>query len=64
MSLVVVYDACVLFGLDQDAVIACAKRIRARLQNPEISADRYLAVLSSSKLPVTAGLLQEFKELI
>ena len=52
------------FGLAQDAVIACAKRIRARLQNPEISADRYLAVLSSSKLPVTAGLLQEFKELI
>ena len=52
------------FGLNQDAVIACAKRIRARLQNPEISADRYLAILSSSRLPVTADLLQEYEELI
>lgn len=52
------------FGLNQDAVIACAKRIRARLQNPEIRAERYLATLSSSRLPVTADLLQEFKELI
>ena len=52
------------FGLNQDVVIACARRIRARLQNPEKSADEYLAILSSSRLPVTADLLREFKELI
>ena len=52
------------FGLNQGVVIACAKRIRARLLNPEKSADQYLGILSSSRLPVTADLLQEFKELI
>ena len=52
------------FGLDQGAVIACAKRIRSRLQNPEKSADEYLEILSSSRLPATAGLLREFKKLI
>lgn len=52
------------FGLNQGAVIACAKRIRARLQNPEKSADEYLEILSSSRLPVTADLLREFKALI
>lgn len=52
------------FGLNHDAIIACAKRIRARLQNPEISADEYLVILSSSRLPITADFLREFKELI
>ena len=52
------------FGLNQDAVIACAKRIRARLLNPAISPDEYLAILSSSRLIVTAGLLRKYKELI
>lgn len=52
------------FGLNQGAVIACAKRIRARLQNPEKSAEEYLEILCSSRLPVTAGLLREFIELI
>ena len=51
-------------GLNQATVIACAKRIRARLQNPEKSADEYLEILSSSRLPVTADLLREYKELI
>ena len=44
------------------AVIACAKRIRACLQNPEISTDKYLAILSSSRLPVKADLLREYKD--
>ena len=52
------------FGLNQDTVIACARRIRARLQNPEKSADEYLEILSSSRLPVTVDLLREYKELI
>ena len=52
------------FGLNQAAVIACAKRIRSRLQNPEKSADEYLEILSSSRLPVTANLLREYKEQI
>ena len=52
------------FGLNQGAVIACAKRIRARLKNPEKSADEYLEILASSRLPVTANLLREFKGLI
>ena len=52
------------FGLNQGAVIACAKRIRARLQNPGKSAEEYLEILSSSGLAVTAGLLREFMELI
>lgn len=52
------------FGLNQGAVIACAKRIRSRLQNPEKSAEEYLEILYSSGLPVTAGLLREFMELI
>ena len=32
------------FGLNQGVVIACAKRIRARLLNPEKSADQYLEI--------------------
>ena len=51
-------------GLNLATVIACARRIRARLQNPEKSADEYLEILSSSRLPVTADLLREYKELI
>ena len=51
-------------GLNQATVIACARRIRARLQNPEKSADEYLEILSSSRLPVTTDLLREYKELI
>ena len=52
------------FGLNQDAVIGCAKRIRARLQNPEKSADQYFEILSSSRLPATAASLREYKEQI
>jgi len=52
------------FGLNQDTVIACAKRIRARLRNPEKNADEYLEILSSSRLPATADSLREYKELI
>ena len=52
------------FGLNQSTVIACAKRIRARLQNPEKSAEEYLEILSASGLPVTAGILREFMEII
>ncbi|MFA5494961.1 MAG: PIN domain-containing protein [Porticoccaceae bacterium] len=51
-------------GLSQGAVIACAKRIRARLKNPEISADAYLETLASQRLPVTADKLKEFIDLI
>lgn len=52
------------FGLNQATVIACAKRIRGRLHKPELSVDEYLEILSSSRLPVTADLLREYKELI
>ena len=52
------------FGLNQSAVIACAKRIRARLHNPEKSAEEYLEILAASRLPVTTGLFREFMELI
>ena len=52
------------FGLYQGTVIACAKRVWDRLRNSEKSADKNLAILSSLRSPLTAGLLWEFKELI
>jgi hypothetical protein len=52
------------FGLHEAAVIACAKRIRARLQNPEKTVEEYLEILASVELPVTADKLREFSELI
>ena len=51
-------------GLNQGAVIACAKRIRARLRNPEISPEAYLEILASQRLPVTADKLREFVDSI
>jgi len=51
-------------GLSQGVVIACAKRVRARLKNPEISAEAYLEILASQRLPVTADKLKEFVDLI
>ena len=44
--------------------LAAAKRIRKRLQNPERSAEEYLETLASHGLPVTAGLLKGFAQLI
>lgn len=61
MNFVVVYDACVLYPAP--VVIACAKRIRARLHNPERSAEEYLDTLAA-QLPATADKLREFEELI
>ena len=52
------------FRLKQGVVVACARRIRARLRNPEKSLAAYLAVLSSSGLPVTADLLREYRAVI
>ncbi len=51
-------------GLSEAVVIGCAKRIRARLINPEKSADEYLESLASAGLPVTAEKLRKFSELI
>ncbi len=52
------------FGLSPGEVIAAAKRIRKRLQNPERSAEEYLETLAAHGLPVTADLLRGFAELI
>jgi len=51
-------------GLSQGAVILCAKRVRARLINPKISAEAYLEILASQRLPVTADKLKEYVDLI
>lgn len=51
-------------GLDEAAVIACAKRIRSRLKNPERTSIEYLDKLASLGLAVTANRLMGFKELI
>lgn len=51
-------------GLSQGVVIACAKRIRARLKNPAMSAEVYLEILASQRLAVTADKLSEFVDLI
>lgn len=51
-------------GLSDAVVVGCAKRIRARLRNPERSADEYLESLASAGLPVTAEKLREFTQLI
>ncbi len=50
-------------GLSEATVVGCAKRIRARLTNPEKSADEYLEALASAGLPMTAEKLREFFEL-
>lgn len=52
------------FYSNQGVVIACAKRIRARLRNPEKNATGYLQALAKAGLPVTARLLQNYRELI
>lgn len=52
------------FHSNQSVVIACAKRIRARLRNPEKNATGYLHDLTKAGLPVTARLLQDYRELI
>lgn len=50
--------------LSQDAVLACVKRIRSRLQNPKVSSQAYLETLASQQLPVTAKKLREFIDLV
>ena len=52
------------FGLGQGAVIAAVKRIRKRLKNPEIGAEKYLEILAAQSLPVTSELLKDYVELI
>lgn len=52
------------FSLNPGAVIACVKRIRARLQNPEMNAESYLVNLATLNLPVTVRLLQDNMTLI
>ncbi len=52
------------FYSNQGEVIACAKRSRARLRNPEIDATGYLHALEKGGLPVTVRLLQDYRELI
>ena len=51
-------------GLSQPIVITCAKRIRSRLKNPEVTAENYLDILASNNLPVTARRLREFIDLL
>ena len=51
-------------GLAEGVVVACAKRIRARLCNPPVSAAEYLETLAGAGAPVTADKLQEFESLI
>lgn len=47
-------------GIDLKKVIACVKRIRARLNKPAISAESYIAIIADQKLPVTARRLSEY----
>lgn len=51
-------------GISQPTVISAAKRHRARLQNPVISPDKYLATLEGQKLPQTVAILRGYAELI
>ena len=51
-------------GLNEAAVIACAKRIRLRLKNPEKSSIEYLDKLASLGLAVTANRFMDFKDVI
>lgn len=52
------------FGLQNAAVIVAAQRCRARLKNPEVSAEDYLDTLGRQSLPKTVGELLPFVSII
>jgi hypothetical protein len=53
-----------LWDLDQAAVLEAARRQRASLKNPPVSARQYLDKLLQQKLPETVKLLSSFEFLI
>lgn len=52
------------FDFDNARVIVAAERVRARLKNPEISADEYLDILARQGLTKTAAVLEPFRTII
>lgn len=52
------------FDFDNARVIVAAERVRARLKNPEVSADDYLDVLARQGLTKTAAALDPFRSII
>lgn len=52
------------FDFDNARVIVAAERVRARLVNPDISAEDYLDVLARSGLTKTAAVLYPFRTII
>ncbi|WP_374406994.1 putative toxin-antitoxin system toxin component, PIN family [Pelagerythrobacter sp.] len=52
------------FDFDNARVIVAAERVRARLKNPEISAEEYLDILARQGLTKTAAVLHPFRPII
>ena len=52
------------FDFDNAAIIVAAQHCRARLQNPKLSAEEYLDVLSRQRLPKTVSALQPYSGII
>ncbi|WP_291695574.1 PIN domain-containing protein [Bradyrhizobium sp.] len=52
------------FGIDEVAVLAAARRCRARLKNPRRSAEEYLRALERCGLPQAARHLRDYAEVI
>ena len=53
-----------LFDLDPAAVCTAVKNVRARLRNPPVTAEDYLATLERQGLTETVSLLRDYVELI
>ncbi len=51
-------------GLDRAAVVVAAQRCRARLKNPPVTAQAYLARLADQSLPKTVAELMSFSAVI
>ena len=52
------------FDFDSAAVILAASCCRSRLRKPEMSAERYLEILESQRLPITVSILEPFRSLL
>lgn len=52
------------FHLSEARVIDSARKVRARLRNPEYSAEEYLITLEKQRLPKTVTQLRGFRDLI
>jgi len=50
--------------LSEARVVDSAQIVRARLKNPALSVDDYLATLEKQKLPKSVDILREFRNLI